>query len=296
VGSYSAYKTFGIDTTIPNTFGLKSPVNLSTVTAMPTLIWHPASDGLSGVRTYELYIGGLLKYSGTDTNWTTDNLADGNYTWYVKAVDMAENARMSDQTWSFTVSQPLAVHLSFFTAGQTETAVELNWRTESETDCATWIIQRSTAIAGTFADIGKTPGQGTSTTPHEYAFTDREQLESGDYLYRIVEISATGNKTYYQPVSVTYKSNTPKVFCLIGAYPNPARGATTIKYQLPEESQVRLEIYNVSGQLVKTVNEGQKPAGYHRIDLNSAQLSNGIYLYRLHAGEFSATKKLVVLK
>ncbi|MDO9391674.1 MAG: T9SS type A sorting domain-containing protein [bacterium] len=88
----------------------------------------------------------------------------------------------------------------------------------------------------------------------------------------------------------------PRTFALQAACPNPSRGQTVIKYQLPKASNVQLQVYNVAGQLVKTVNEGQKPAGYHRIDLNSAQLSNGIYFYRLHAGEFSATKKLVVLK
>lgn len=88
----------------------------------------------------------------------------------------------------------------------------------------------------------------------------------------------------------------PKTFALQAAYPNPSRGQTIIKYQLPKASNVRLQVYNVAGQLVKTVNEGQKPAGYHRIDMNSSQLSNGIYFYLLHAGEFSATRKLVILK
>ena len=107
VGSYSAYKTFGVDTTIPNIFDLKSPINLNTVTARPTLIWQPANDGLSGIQAYELYIDGALKHSGTDTSWIADSLADGNYTWYVKAVDLAGNDRLSDQTWSFTVNQSL---------------------------------------------------------------------------------------------------------------------------------------------------------------------------------------------
>jgi YVTN family beta-propeller protein len=88
----------------------------------------------------------------------------------------------------------------------------------------------------------------------------------------------------------------PRIFALQAAYPNPSRGQTVIKYQLPKASNVQLQLYNVTGQLVKTINEGQKPAGYYQIKLSDNTLSNGIYFYRLQAGEFSATRKLVVLK
>jgi YVTN family beta-propeller protein len=88
----------------------------------------------------------------------------------------------------------------------------------------------------------------------------------------------------------------PKTFALQAAYPNPSRGQTTIRYQLPKASGVQLQIYNVAGQLVRILNDGQKPAGHHQINLNIKTLSNGIYFYKLTAGEFSATKKLLVLK
>jgi hypothetical protein len=88
----------------------------------------------------------------------------------------------------------------------------------------------------------------------------------------------------------------PRTFALQAAYPNPSRGQATIKYQLPKASNVQLHVYNVAGQLVKTINEGQKPAGYHQISWNDKKLSNGIYFYQFKAGEFSATRKLVVLK
>lgn len=88
----------------------------------------------------------------------------------------------------------------------------------------------------------------------------------------------------------------PKTFALQAAYPNPSRGQTIIKYQLPKASNVQLLVYNVAGQLVKTLSEGQKPAGYHQVKVSDNTLSNGIYFYKLNAGEFSATRKLVVLK
>ncbi|MBI5804660.1 T9SS type A sorting domain-containing protein [candidate division TA06 bacterium] len=88
----------------------------------------------------------------------------------------------------------------------------------------------------------------------------------------------------------------PKIFALQAAYPNPSRGQTVIKYQLPKASDVRLQVYNVAGQLVKTINEGQKPAGYHQVKINDNTMANGIYFYQLKAGNFSATKKLLIVK
>jgi hypothetical protein len=88
----------------------------------------------------------------------------------------------------------------------------------------------------------------------------------------------------------------PKAFALQAAYPNPSRGQTTIKYQLPRASNVQLQVYNIAGQLVQTIDEGQRPAGYHQVRLNGNAMSNGIYFYRLQAGEFSATRKMIVLR
>jgi flagellar hook assembly protein FlgD len=95
---------------------------------------------------------------------------------------------------------------------------------------------------------------------------------------------------------VANKSNTPKIFSLIGAFPNPSRGTATIKYQLPKESQVRLEIYNVSGQIVKTFNVGQKTAGHHSVNWSTSNQPAGMYFYRLRAVSFEAINKLVVVK
>jgi len=88
----------------------------------------------------------------------------------------------------------------------------------------------------------------------------------------------------------------PKTFALQAAYPNPSRGQMVVKYQLPKASNVQLQVYNVAGQLVKTVNEGQKPAGYHQKKNNDNTMANGIYFYQLKSGNFSATKKLLIVK
>ncbi len=92
----------------------------------------------------------------------------------------------------------------------------------------------------------------------------------------------------------------PTVFKLSQNSPNPVRGTTSISYQLPKPAKVSVVIYNILGQAVKNINEGSKEAGYYNIkwdgrDNRNSLLGNGIYFYRLQAGEYSATKKLVLM-
>jgi len=91
------------------------------------------------------------------------------------------------------------------------------------------------------------------------------------------------------------------VFALDQNRPNPFRGQTAIKYQLPSQSPVRLNIYNISGQLVRTlVNAKQLPGHYNIIwngrDNSGRPVSAGVYFYRLNAGDASLTRKMVLLK
>ncbi len=79
-------------------------------------------------------------------------------------------------------------------------------------------------------------------------------------------------------------------------YPNPFNPVTNISYTLPKASKVKLEIYNLLGQQITMVINEYKPAGYHEVQLEATQLSSGIYMYRIQAGEFSQVKKMVVMK
>ena len=79
-------------------------------------------------------------------------------------------------------------------------------------------------------------------------------------------------------------------------YPNPANQNTTIKYSIPLEDKVKLQVYDITGKLVKTlVNENQR-AGEYKVDLNASGFSSGIYLYRIETSAGIQTKKMSVLK
>jgi hypothetical protein len=91
-------------------------------------------------------------------------------------------------------------------------------------------------------------------------------------------------------------SKLPRSFALRGCYPNPFNASTTIGYDLPRASQVTLEIYNLVGQKVATLVNDYQQAGYKTVNWNAAEVTTGIYYYKLTAGEFVSVRKLTILK
>jgi hypothetical protein len=90
--------------------------------------------------------------------------------------------------------------------------------------------------------------------------------------------------------------NIVKHFELNQNYPNPFNPMTIITYKIPHNSFVSLKIYNIIGQELKTLINGYKTAGEHQITWHAESFPSGIYFYKLHAGEFSETKKLILQK
>ncbi len=90
--------------------------------------------------------------------------------------------------------------------------------------------------------------------------------------------------------------NTPSAYGLGQNYPNPFNPGTTISFSLPEASQVNITIYTITGELVESLIEEYMPAGNHNLSFSAAGLPSGIYLYKLSAGDFSDTKKMIMLK
>jgi len=79
-------------------------------------------------------------------------------------------------------------------------------------------------------------------------------------------------------------------------YPNPFNPTTTIKYDLPTASRVSLKVYDILGREVRNLVDGFRNAGSHEVTLNATDLSSGVYFYRLNAGDFVETKRLLLLR
>jgi hypothetical protein len=97
-------------------------------------------------------------------------------------------------------------------------------------------------------------------------------------------------------VGVEDELNLPVTYKLHQNYPNPFNPLTTIKYQIPELSFIILKVYDVLGNEVATLVNSERSTGNYEIEYNASDLSSGIYFYRLQAGSFIETKKMILLK
>jgi hypothetical protein len=91
-------------------------------------------------------------------------------------------------------------------------------------------------------------------------------------------------------------SDLPTRFNLAQNYPNPFNPATTISYAIPANNFVTLRVYNILGQEVATLVNEKQAAGQYKVSFDASRLSSGMYLYRLDAGKYSFTKKMLLLK
>jgi hypothetical protein len=88
----------------------------------------------------------------------------------------------------------------------------------------------------------------------------------------------------------------PSGFALLQNYPNPFNPSTTIRYGLPSRSHVTLAVFNTLGQQVATLLDGEVEAGFHEAVFDASGLASGVYLYRLTAGSYVETRKLVLVR
>ncbi|MFA7711072.1 MAG: LamG-like jellyroll fold domain-containing protein, partial [Candidatus Neomarinimicrobiota bacterium] len=114
-----------------------------------------------------------------------------------------------------------------------------------------------------------------------------------DYALSIGEIS----KLFSEPSAIRREAEKiPTAFQLSQNFPNPFNPVTTIKYDLPQAVTVKLQVFDLSGRLVQTLIDENKPAGHYSAVWNAQNVSSGIYFIRLSAGDFTAVKKCVKLK
>jgi hypothetical protein len=125
--------------------------------------------------------------------------------------------------------------------------------------------------------------------------TDNTMGTQYDRLYWWVDITIT-TSDYPTAVRGRAGESIPEAFSLSYNYPNPFNPSTTIRYGLPHKSQVSLMVYNTLGQLVSQPVSGEQEAGYHEVRFDASGLSSGVYFYRLQAGSFVQTRKLLLLR
>jgi hypothetical protein len=122
----------------------------------------------------------------------------------------------------------------------------------------------------------------------------------GDQIYTLSQSSVITINPGVHILTLTLSdgiaASDPTEYALCQNYPNPFNPTTTIRYEIPRNSYVTLSVFNTLGEEVAMLVDGKQDAGYHEITFNADKLTSGIYFYCLHAGSFSKTMKLVLLK
>ena len=197
---------------------------------------------------------------------------------------------------------------SFHVLSTRSQAVTLQWVTESEINNLGFILDRRvpgtewTEIA-TYITHPELQGQGSVSHQTVYTYTDDTVMDNEVYDYRIADVDYDGHKEYHslQILGVSPGTTVPLSFVLHQNYPNPFNPITSLRYDLPEQAQVTLTIYDLIGREVTQLINTTQEAGYRSVQWNAADMhgkpvSAGVYLYQIQAGEFVQTRKMVLLK
>jgi len=202
------------------------------------------------------------------------------------------------ETEDYIVSEPpLSVELLNVTVVPEDDQITLRWETASEQDNERFEIERR--VAGSlWRTVGEVPGAGTSAESHSYSFVDRYVSDGIPYSYRLTAVELNGTRTVIYETESPIMTVAAEVFAyqLHANWPNPFNPTTAITYDLKESGTVFLRVFDVLGREVAVLVEGDQNAGRHTVTFDGSSLSSGIYFYRLDAGGFTDTKKMVLMK
>jgi len=210
-----------------------------------------------------------------------------------------ETSEDMNNTWIVDIPTPflaIPVELTSFTASVSGNAVTLNWSTATELNNHGFEIERKAEES--FRTIGFIQGYGTTTETQNYSFADNN-VEAGAYFYRLKQVDFNGSYAYSDVVEVEVLA--PDVFALQQNYPNPFNPNTMITYSLAVDSKVTLKVFDVLGQEVVTLINGNVTAGRQEINFDASNLNSGVYFYQIKAvgidgNNFNSVKKMILTK
>jgi len=264
-----------------------------------TLSW-PASvlSDLAGYRIYWDTDSSGYPYSnfidvGNLTTYTLNNLVFGKkYYIAVSCYDQSGNESWFSTEADTNLTIPLPVEITTFQVACMRGSAQLKWITATEQNSSGFEVQRSSNNV-VWNKVTFIQGKGNSNSPKEYSYSDNH-LNSGKYQYRLKIIDNDGAYKYSAVVEAVI--GVPTEYSLSQNFPNPFNPSTKIEYTLPSNGHVKLQVFSVTGQLVKILTDENKDAGYYSIDFNGSNLSSGIYLYRLSVDNRNIVKKMLYLK
>jgi hypothetical protein len=243
------------------------------------------ADG--GLALYEAYAGRVQAGSESITEIFIDDQARSG-----SSNSLAGN---TVRTWYDGISYRnvfggvVPVELTAFTAKLSGNSVILTWETRSETNNSGFEVQRKEG--STWVALGFVKGNGTTAETSFYSFTDGNPVNSV-CTYRLKQIDFDGTYKYSAAAEISLTKN----YSLSQNYPNPFNPSTVIRFTIPEDEFVELKVFNVLGQEIDLLVNKVISAGSHSVTWNAVNAPAGVYFYRLKAGNYSKTIKMMLLR
>ncbi|HFE53825.1 MAG TPA: T9SS type A sorting domain-containing protein, partial [Bacteroidetes bacterium] len=134
---------------------------------------------------------------------------------------------------------------------------------------------------------------------HDYRFVDDSARPGQVYYYKLEDVSISGRKFQHDPVRLEVPL--PRKFAVSQNYPNPFNPTTSIRFELPKATHVRIVVYNTLGRQVKVLLDAQREAGYHVVRWDGTNdagraVGSGVYYYRVQAGDRQEVRKMTLLR
>ena len=268
----------------------------------------PTLEGLNGNNQTSSFIFLMPTLSG-------DAVDDTNFFLELRLADLDFNVSNIFETSSISyIDNTLPVELSAFNAVATaDNFVNISWTVQSETNISGYFIIRGLQNNIETAEMIPAFINATNgTQEHSYNFTDQEVTPNNIYFYWLQSVEFSLQTELFGPIMVEVGEPTggevvPADFGtqLIGNYPNPFNPSTSVSFSVANPSNVRINIYNVKGQLVKNLYNSFVPANKtnQRVDVlwngkdNKGQsVSSGVYYTKMIAGNHTEFKKMLMVK
>lgn len=188
------------------------------------------------------------------------------------------------------------VEVSHFGAEGHNKAITVSWSVNDESELSGYLLSRRITGIAPWQKITTNP---ISSGARNYTYEDAAVTGGNKYEYVLECIGSDGKSTTVGPVQA--RLTIRATFSLCAAAPNPMQSITTLRYSLAESGSMRLDVYDMSGRLIRKLSSGEQSAGEHETlwdgsDTAGRQVANGLYVYRLEAGGTSLVKRLVVAR